>query len=78
MRSPGRRSGGKSVGRQAEPRDQVGRPLRGPGVEQLGGRRVGQLRAELAGQPVGQQVRDEQQPVRPPEQCGVPRAATSW
>ncbi len=38
------------------------RPVPGAGVDELGGGGVGQLRALLAGQPVRQQVRDEQQP----------------
>ena len=42
-------------------------------VEQLGGGGVGHLRADLAGQPVGQQVGDEQQRRAAASSCGVPR-----
>ena len=48
-------------GGQAGPPDQVPRPVPGPGVVQLGGGRVGHLGADLTGQPVGEQVGDQQQ-----------------
>ncbi len=48
----------------AEPRGHVVRPVTGTRVDELGGGGVGQLRALLTGEPVRQQVRDEQQPLR--------------
>ena len=48
-------------GGQAGPADQVPGPVPGPGVVQLRGRRVRHLGADLPGQPVGEQVGDQQQ-----------------
>src|SRR5665811_1578403 len=55
----------------AEPLGEVGRPAAAGGVEQSGGRCVGDLRTVSAGEPVGKQVRDEQQPVRGGELGGA-------
>ena len=49
---------------QARRADEPSRPGLRPGVVELGGGRVGQLGADLAGEPVGQQVRDQQQGLR--------------
>ena len=68
QRADGRRrrrpaAGTASTG-QAEPVEQLGVPgSRAVHVEQPGGGGVGALDAPLAGQPVGQQVRDQQQAV---------------
>ena len=50
----------QQAGRQAEPLDQLRRPVAGAGVEQAGGRGVGLLGRTHAGQPVAEQVGHQQ------------------
>ena len=67
----------EQVGAQAELLEQRRCPLARRGVVALGGRGVGALGTHLAGEPVRQQVREEQQRRGVGVGLGV-RAATSW
>ena len=64
---PERRAGldqrAEDAAREAEPLDQLARPLAAARVEQAGGRGVGGLVGELAAEPVGEQVGDEREPL---------------
>ena len=68
------------TGSAASPRpvDQRPGPLARRRVEQAGRRGVGDLRADRAGEPVREQVRDQQQPCGPRPAAAVPRRAASW
>ncbi len=81
-RAPGRsgRRAGAAAGTApgAGPARRSGRPpIAGAHVEQLGGGGVGHLGADLAGEPVADQVRDQQQLTRRPASavCRPPRRA---
>ena len=61
MTVPGLPQRGEQPRREAGPLHQPHRPGPGPDIVELRGGRVGQLRADLAGEPVGEQVGDQQQ-----------------
>ena len=56
----------EQVGRKVERGEELGRPGAGPGVQQSGGRGVGDLGTPFAGQPEGQQVGQQQGLPGPP------------
>ena len=70
----------RAAGRRRCPRDAARSvaQVRLRDVEQAGGGRVGDLRALLAGEPVREQVGDEQQAARRRRAARRPAAATSW
>ncbi|GAA5023585.1 hypothetical protein GCM10025734_80790 [Kitasatospora paranensis] len=74
---PGPPQGRQEPRIEAERADQRLRPDAGAGVEEPGGGGVRRLGADAAGEPVGQQIGDEQQGAGRVED-GVPRAAASW
>ena len=76
--SPGGSIGRQQVGGDAEPVEEVGRPLPGADVEQAGGRRVGQLGPQLAGEPVGEEVGEQHDVGGLGPRAGPRCSAASW
>ena len=73
MRSPGCTQGREQGGVDPEAPEELGGPLPALHVEQLGGGGVGHLGDRRAGQPVGEQVGDQQEPLGGRELRGAGR-----